>query len=124
MAQKISKNIVTMGILALFAVAFAYRFMLMTINVFPPGSDIGLHESVIKTITSSKPSFFLNYYQMGGGVPTNPGYHIFAAFIIAMTGLPDYLAQALAAAFFSAFLVACGFLLVRQFFGAKQQGLL
>jgi hypothetical protein len=104
--------------LALLAVAFAYRFMLMTINTYPPGADIGLHESVINTIISQKTSFFTNYYHMGGGLSaTNPGYHIFAAYVITLTGLPDYLAQALVASVFSALLVACAFLLVRQVWG-------
>jgi hypothetical protein len=104
--------------LALLTVAFAYRFMLMTINIYPPGADIGLHESVINTITSQKTNFFVNYYHMGGGLSaTNPGYHIFTAYVITLTGLPDYLAQALVASVFSALLVACAFLLVRQVWG-------
>ena len=112
MVEKRSKNLL---LLAILAVAFAYRFFLMTMNTYPPGADIGLHESVIKSIMSGKTNFFWNYYQMGGGLSaTNPGYHIFAAFVISMTGLPDYLAQALVASFFSAFLVLCAFLIVRQ----------
>ena len=104
--------------LALLMIAFAYRFMLMTINTYPPGADIGLHESVINTITSQKTNFFVNYYHMGGGLSaTNPGYHIFSASVIAMTGLPDYLAQALVASVFSALLVASAFLLVRKVWG-------
>jgi hypothetical protein len=112
MIEKRSKNLLLIIILA---IAFAYRFFLVTMNTYPPGADIGLHESVIASITSTKPSFFWNYYQMGGGLSaTNPGYHIFTIFIISMTGLPDYLAQALVASFFSAFLVMCAFLIVRQ----------
>ncbi len=112
MIEKRSKNLLLIIILA---TAFAYRFFLVTMNTYPPGADIGLHESVIASITSAKPSFFWNYYQMGGGLSaTNPGYHIFTVFIISMTGLPDYLAQALVASFFSAFLVMCVYLIVRQ----------
>ena len=53
---------------------------------------------------------------MGGGLSaTNPGYHIFTAFVISMTQLPDYaLMQGLVASFFSAFMVLSAFLLVRQ----------
>lgn len=110
--EKASKYI---ALAAIFAIAFAYRFYLVTMNTYPPGADIGLHESVIASITSNKPSFFWNYYQMGGGLSaTNPGYHIFTAFVISMTQLPDYLAQGLVASFFSAFMVLCAFLLVRQ----------
>src|SRR5512147_2232910 len=80
-------------LLIIIAFAFVYRVFLVTMNTYPPGADIGLHESVINSITSDKTSFFYNYYHMGGGLSvTNPGYHIFTAFIIAMTGAPDYLA--------------------------------
>jgi len=110
--NKQSKNFLIITILA---IAFAYRFYLMTMNTYPPGADIGLHESVINSISVEKTNFFWNYYHMGGGLSvTNPGYHIFTAFIISMTGLPDYLSQAVVASFFSAFLVLCAFLIVRQ----------
>ena len=110
--EKTSKHLLLILILV---IAFAYRFLLMTMNTFPPGADIGLHESIIKSITSGKTNFFWNNYHMDGGLSvTNPGYHIFAAFIIGMTGLPDYLAQALVASFFSAFIVLCAFLIVRR----------
>jgi hypothetical protein len=112
MVKKTSKNLLLLTIMIL---AFAYRFFLMTINTYPPGADIGLHESVIASIASGKTNFFFNYYHMGGGLSvTNPGYHIFTAFVIGMTGLPDYLAQAAVASFFSAFLVLCAFLIVRH----------
>ena len=112
MVKKTSKNLLLLGITIF---AFAYRFFLMTTNNYPPGADIGLHESVIASITSDKTNFFFNYYHMGGGLSvTNPGYHIFTAFVIGMTGLPDYLAQAAVASFFSAFLVLGAFLIVRH----------
>jgi hypothetical protein len=115
MLKQVRKDLLLMGVLA---VAFAYRFALMTMNTFPPGADIGLHESVIKSITSGQTNFFMNYYHMGGGISaTNPGYHIFAAFIITMTGLPDYLAQVLIASVFSALIVLSAFLITRQIWG-------
>jgi hypothetical protein len=105
-------------LLAILVIAFIYRFSLMTMNIFPPGADIGLHESVIKSITAPKTTLFYNYYHMGGGLSvTNPGYHIFAVFIITMTGAPDYLVQAAVASLFSALLVLCAFLLVRRVWG-------
>ncbi len=110
--EKISKELLLIGI---GTVAFFYRFALMTMNVFPPGSDIGLHESVIKTITSAPTNFFWNNYHMGGGLSvTNPGYHIFAAFITTMTTLPDYVAQAMVASLFSALIVLSAFLITRH----------
>ena len=102
-------------LISLLSFAFVYRLSLLIMNGFPPGADIGLHESVIKSITQGQTNFFYNYYHMGGGFSaTNPGFHIFTAFIISMTGLTDYLAQAVVASFFSAFLILCAFLLVRQ----------
>lgn len=52
---------------------------------------------------------------MGGGSSvTFPGYHIFTAYVILLTGLPDYVAQALVVSFFSTFIVAVAFLLTRK----------
>ena len=102
-------------VLLIIAFAFIYRFALMTMNTFPPGADIGLHESVLKSITVGKEGFFWNYYQMGGGVSaTNPGYHIFVSAIIAATGITDYLAHSLVASFFSSLVVLAAFLIVRR----------
>ncbi len=115
MADKKIKNLCA---LAIAAVTFVYRFYLMTMNTFPPGADIGLHESVINSILGGKTSLFFNYYQMGGEVSaTNPGYHIFTAFVMSMTGLQGYVAQAVVASFFSALLVLAAFLIVRQVWG-------
>jgi hypothetical protein len=104
--------------LALFLIlifAFAYRMALMTLQTFPPGADIGLHESVIHSITmSGNTNFLWNYYQMGGGVSlTFPGYHIFVSYIMMMTGIPDYLVHALVVSLFSSFIVLCAFLITR-----------
>ncbi len=105
-------------LLTIVAIGFLYRFTLMTMNGFPPGADIGLHESVINSILSPKTTFFYNYYHMGGGISaTNPGYHIFAAFIISLTGAPDYLVQAVVASLFSAFIILCAFMVVRLVWG-------
>ena len=52
---------------------------------------------------------------MGGGLSlTFPGYHIFAAGIIMMTGMPDYMAQAVIVALFSSLIVLCAFLITRR----------
>jgi hypothetical protein len=111
MLAKSDKNILLLLILLL---AFSYRFILLTWNIYPPGADIGLHESVIKSITVGKTGFFRNFYHMGGGVSaTNPGYHIFVVTIIAMTGAPDLFAQTIVASFFSALVVLCAFLFVK-----------
>ena len=101
------------------ALAFVYRLLLMLWATYPPGADIGLHESIIHSITASgKTDFLWNSYQMGGGLSlTFPGYHIFMSHIILITGLPDYLAHSVAAAFFSSFIVLCAFLIARSVWG-------
>ncbi len=113
MKLKTSKNIMLLSIIVF---AFTYRFLLVTCNTFPPGTDIGLHESVIKSITSETPTnFFWNYYHMGSGASiTNPGYHIFVATLEMMTSAPDFLLQGLVASVFSVLTVAVAFLIVRS----------
>jgi hypothetical protein len=99
--------------------SFAYRMLLLHWATYPPGADIGLHESVVNSITSSGNTNFLwNNYQMGGGLSlTFPGYHIFVSYIILMTGIPDYIAHSLVASFFSSFIVLCAFLIGRRVWG-------
>ncbi len=102
-------------LLLIFAFAFIYRIILMLWQTFPPGADIGLHASVINSITQSGNTNFLSdFYQMGGGLSlTFPGYHIFAAGIILMTGMSDYLAQTIIVALFSSLIVLCAYLITR-----------
>ncbi len=103
-------------LLLIFVFAFAYRLILMLWASYPPGADIGLHNSVINSITQSGNTNFLwNNYQMGGGLSlTFPGYHIFAAAIIIMTGMSSYVAQAVIVALFSSLLVLCAFLITKS----------
>ncbi|MGD0450323.1 MAG: hypothetical protein ABSA79_04605 [Candidatus Bathyarchaeia archaeon] len=103
-------------LLLIFVFAFAYRMILMLWTPYPPGADIGLHNSVINSITQSGNTNFLwNNYQMGGGLSlTFPGYHIFAAGIIMMTGMPDYIAQTVIVALFSSLLVLAAFLITKS----------
>jgi len=99
----------------IFIFAFAYRMMLLHWQTYPPGADIGLHNSVIHSITGSGNTDFLwNYYQMGGGTSlTFPGYHIFLSYMVSITGLPDYLAHSVVASFFSSIIALCAFLITR-----------
>jgi hypothetical protein len=103
-------------LLLIFTFSFFYRIILMLWNYFPPGADIGLHNSVIYSITGhGNTNFMYNFYQMGGGSSlTFPGYHIFASSIMMMTGLPEYFAQAMIVALFSSLLVLCSFLVTRK----------
>ncbi len=98
------------------AFSFIYRVLLILRAGFPPGADIGLHNSVIHSITpSGNVDFFWNNYQMGGGLSlTFPGYHIFVSQVILLSGLPDFLAHALVVALFSTLIVACAFLITRR----------
>jgi hypothetical protein len=102
-------------LLLIFTFSFLYRMLLMFWNNYPPGADIGLHNSVIHSITGSgNTNFLYNFYQMGGGTSlTFPGYHIFASGIIMLTGMPEYWAQATIVALFSSLIVLCAFLITK-----------
>ena len=107
------------GYLLLFFITFfsaIYRAVLVMHEGFPPGADIGLHNSLIHSITQGGSTNFLwNYYHMGGGNSnTFPGYHIFVSYVIFFTGMPDYLAELLVAILFSALLVTVAFLITRK----------
>jgi len=110
-------------LLAIFAFALVYRLILVFWQTYPPGADIGLHNSLIHSITQGGNTNFLwNYYHMGGGTSnTFPGYHIFVSFVIAFTGLPDYLVQALVAVIFSSLLVPVAFLIIRKLLNEKHR---
>jgi hypothetical protein len=114
---KTSKKYLLLFLILIFA--FVYRILLMLWATYPPGADIGLHESIIHSITASgNTNFMWNNYQMGGGLSlTFPGYHIFLAHIMLITGLPDYLAHSLVVSFFSALIVLCAFLITRKIWG-------
>jgi hypothetical protein len=102
-------------LMLIFVFSFIYRVVLMFWQGFPPGADIGLHASVINSITGSGHTNFLyDYYQMGGGQSlTFPGFHIFAAALILVTGITDYVAQALIVALFSSLIVLAAYLVTR-----------
>ena len=101
--------------------SFIYRVALMLRETFPPGADIGLHNSIIHSITQGGSTNFLwNSYHMGGGSSvTFPGYHIFVSYIILLTGTPDYVAHALVVSMFSALIVLVAFLLTRKIWNAS-----
>lgn len=111
---KLSKNYLLLSLIVVFS--FVYRIFLMLREGYPPSADIGLHNSVIYSITQSGNTDFLwNYYHMGEGISlTFPGYHIFVSYIILLTGLPDYLVHSLVASLFSSFIVLVAFLITRK----------
>jgi hypothetical protein len=102
--------------MAIFAFSFVYRVLLMLWAGFPPGADIGLHNSVIYSIINTGPTNFLyNHYHIGGGVSlTFPGYHIFTAGAMMLTGLPEYLTHVIVVCFFSSLTVICIFLITKK----------
>jgi hypothetical protein len=106
-------------LLLVLAFSFVYRLLLMHWATYPPGADIGLHESVINSIIMrGNTNFMWNNYHMGGGLSlTFPGYHIFVSYIILMTGMSGYLAQSLVVSFFSSIIVLCAFLIARSVWG-------
>ncbi len=103
-------------LLLIFTFSFVYRMLLMLWDGFPPGADIGLHNSVIYSITGSGNTDFLyNFYHIGGGISlTFPGYHIFTAGVMMLTGLPEYIAHAAVVSLFSSLIVLCAFLITKR----------
>ena len=108
-------NRIYIVLLTVFIFSFVYRLLLMLWEGFPPGADIGLHNSVIHSITGSgNVDFFHNFFHMGGGVSlTFPGYHIFASGIILITGLPEYIGQIVIVSLFSSLVVLVGYLITK-----------
>jgi hypothetical protein len=88
----------------------------MTRETYPPGADIGLHNSVIYSIIGSGNVDFLNnFYQMGGGLSlTFPGYHIFVSQIMLMSGMPEPLVHAIVVSLFSSVIVLVSYLITRK----------
>ncbi len=93
-----------------------YRVVFVLHDVFPSGADIGLHESLIHSITQGgNINFMWNDYHMGGGTSnTFPGFHIFTASLILFTGLPDYFAEAFVSIIFSSLTIVVAYLLSRK----------
>ncbi|MEM2338373.1 MAG: hypothetical protein QXP06_07260 [Candidatus Bathyarchaeia archaeon] len=109
--NKRNKNYLALGI---FIFSLLYRILLLQTKVYPAGPDVGLHNSIINSIILKNGNFLWNYYHMGGGPSlTHPGFHIFTAFVLLITGLPDYMAQYAVAVLFSSLIVLCAFLLTR-----------
>ncbi|MDR2203917.1 MAG: hypothetical protein LBE76_06440, partial [Nitrososphaerota archaeon] len=103
-------------VFVIFAFAFLYRFLLMTHGTYPSGADIGLHNSVVHSILNqgSNVDFLYNYYHMGGGLSlTFPGYHIFVAQLMLLTGLTEYLVHTLVVSLFSSVIVLVSYLVTR-----------
>lgn len=112
----VKKNTQLLLLFCIVAFSFIYRVTLILLQTFPPGSDIGLHNSIVHSITQSGNTNFLwNYYHMGGGSSdTFPGYHIFVSYVILLTGMSDYVAHALVVSVFSSILVPVAFLITRK----------
>ncbi len=112
--SKTSKNYLLLFLI--FGFSFVYRVVLMLRETFPPGADIGLHNSIIYSIThSGNTNFLWNYFHMGGEASaTFPGYHIFVSYVILLTGMPNYVAHALVASLFSSLIVLVAFLITRK----------
>ncbi len=103
-------------LLLVFVFSFVFRVVLMLREGFPPGADIGLHNSIVYSITQGGNTDFLyNYFHMGGGASlTFPGYHIFVSYVVLLTGIPDYVAHSLVVSLFSSLIVLVVFLITRK----------
>jgi hypothetical protein len=110
---KISNKLLLL--LLIFVFSFVYRVMLMLWSGFPSGADIGLHNSIIYSIINQGNTDFLwNFYQIGGGLSlTFPGYHIYTAMIMMLTGMPDYLAHTMGVALLSSATVLASYMLTK-----------
>jgi hypothetical protein len=116
---KLSKSQLLLFLILLFA--FLFRLFFVMWGDYPPGADIGLHNSIINSITQGgNTNFYWNFYHMGQGVSlTFPGYHIFVAYVILLTGASDIWAHAIVVSLFSALIVAVAFLITRRVWGVK-----
>jgi hypothetical protein len=105
----------TLLLLLIFAFSFVYRVVFMLWSVYPSGADIGLHNSVIYSVTGhGNTNFLYNFYQIGGGLSlTFPGYHIFTAMVIMLTGMPDYIAHTMAVSLLSSLTVLAAYMLTK-----------
>ena len=112
--SKTSKNYLLLFLI--FGLSFVYRVFLMLRETFPPGADIGLHNSIIYSITHpGNTNFLWNYFHMGGEASsTFPGYHIFVSYVILLTGMSNYVAHVLVASLFSSLIVLVAFLITRK----------
>jgi len=109
--NKRNENSLALGI---FIFSLLYRVLLLQTKIYPSGPDVGLHNSIINSIILRNGNFLWNHYHMGGGPSlTHPGFHIFTAFVLLITGMPDYMAQYAVAVLFSSLIVLCAFLLTR-----------
>jgi hypothetical protein len=115
---KPDKDFLLLSLILVFS--FVYRMFLMFRQTFPPGADIGLHNSIIHSITQAgNTNFLYNYWHMGGGSSvTFPGFHIFTSYVILFTGIPDYAAQAVVVSLFSSLIVVAAYLLTRKVWNA------
>jgi len=105
-----------MLLFVIFVFAFLYRFLLMTYEIYPSGSDIGLHNSVIYSIINQggNVDYLYNNYHMGGGLSiTFPGYHLFVAQTMMLTGMPEYFVHALVTSLFSSVIILVSYLITR-----------
>jgi hypothetical protein len=114
MVKVTNKHLMLLFVIVIFA--FLYRFLLLTYEIYPSGADIGLHNSIIHSIINQggNVDFLYNFYQMGGGLSiTFPGYHIFVAQVMMLTGMPEYFVHALVASLFSSVIVFASYLVTR-----------
>ncbi|MBC7131435.1 hypothetical protein H5T51_09565, partial [Candidatus Bathyarchaeota archaeon] len=100
--------------LLIFIFAILYRALLIAADPYPPGPDLGLHNSIINSILMNNGKFTQNLYHMGGGDSlTHPGFHFFASTILLFTEAPAYVVQSAVAVLFSSLTVLCAYLLTK-----------
>ena len=114
-----------MLLFAIFCVALIYRFVIVFHNAYPPSSDIGMHGSIINLILDQGILPEWNPYHMGGEPLVNPpGFHLFTAILIILTGMPLIMAELVTATFFSAFTVFPAYLTAKKLWKSDNAGIL
>lgn len=115
MTDTLNRRNETFMALGIFVFSIIYRTLILQNGGLPPGPDVGLHNSIINSIVLKSGNFLWNYYHMGGGPSlTHPGFHIFAAYLWLITGMPTYMVQCTVAVLFSSLTVLSAFLLTRS----------
>ena len=115
----------TLLLLLIFSFGFLCRVAVIFRNEYPPGSDIGLHGSIINLIMDSGELPSWNPYHMGGEpLVTPPGFHFFVSTLILFSGMPLLLAELVTAIFFSAIIVFPAYSITKRIWKSPNAGLL
>ena len=102
-----------------------FRAAIIFHNPYPPGSDIGLHGSIINLLLDQGKLPDWNPYHMGGEtLATPPGFHYFVTTLMLLTGMPIILAALVTAAFYSSIIVFPAYLVSKRIWKNSSAGII